>query len=179
MAGTCCDRHLALYIDIAIRHIHDRHVLQRGCLLRSIPVKLRQYLYTVNPSCSLHKWHSVCPVCLVLSSYTCLQILALMVLRQRGMRLTIVSILEDLAVKLPPVRHHIGLVQKQFTQRFEHEDVMMRQITPPGFNAAEKVRLLPAAAAACVMHASEDTISVKGHDVIKGAQWAEGRAQCD
>ena len=68
-----------------------------------------------------------------------LQILALMLLRQRGMRLTIISILEDLAVKLPPVRRNIDLVRAQFAQRFKHEDTMMQQITPPGFNAAEKV----------------------------------------
>ena len=70
-----------------------------------------------------------------------LQILALMLLRQRGMRLTIISILEDLAVKLPPVRRSIELVRLQFAQRFKHEDTMMQQITPPGFNAAEKVLL--------------------------------------
>ena len=68
-----------------------------------------------------------------------LQILALMLLRQRGMRLTIISILEDLAIKLPPVRRNIELVRLQFAQRFKHEDLMMQQITPPGFNAAEKV----------------------------------------
>ncbi len=71
-----------------------------------------------------------------------LQILALMLLRQRGMRLTIISILEDLAVKLPPVRRNIELVRLQFAARFKHEDLMMQQITPPGFNAAEKVYLL-------------------------------------
>ena len=62
-----------------------------------------------------------------------------MLLRQRGMRLTIISILEDLAIKLPPVRRNIELVRMQFAQRFKHEDLMMQQITPPGFNAAEKV----------------------------------------
>ena len=71
-----------------------------------------------------------------------LQILALMLLRQRGMRLTIISILEDLAIKLPPVRRNIELVRLQFAQRFKHEDLMMQQITPPGFNAAEKVCLV-------------------------------------
>lgn len=65
-----------------------------------------------------------------------------MVLRQRGMRLTILSILDDLAIKLPPVRANIDLVRGQFAKRFEHEDTMMRQITPPGFNAAEKVSLV-------------------------------------
>jgi len=65
-----------------------------------------------------------------------------MLLRQRGMRLTIISILEDLAVKLPPVRRNIELVRLQFAARFKHEDLMMQQITPPGFNAAEKVYLL-------------------------------------
>ncbi|KAL3146830.1 hypothetical protein ABBQ38_014805 [Trebouxia sp. C0009 RCD-2024] len=70
------------------------------------------------------------------------KILALMLLRQRGMRLTIISILEDLAVKLPPVRRNIDKVRQQFAQRFRHEDTMMQQITPPGFNAAEKVRHL-------------------------------------
>ena len=58
------------------------------------------------------------------------------------MRLTIISILEDLAVKLPPVRRNIELVRLQFAARFKHEDLMMQQITPPGFNAAEKVYLL-------------------------------------
>jgi hypothetical protein len=72
-----------------------------------------------------------------------LQILALMLLRQRGMRLTIISILEDLAEKLPPVQRNIELVRLQFAARFKHEDLMMQQITPPGFNAAEKVYLLP------------------------------------
>lgn len=67
------------------------------------------------------------------------QILALMLLRQRGMRLTIISILDDLAVKLPPLRHSIQQVRQQFASRFKHEDTMMQQITPPGFNAAEKV----------------------------------------
>ena len=71
-----------------------------------------------------------------------LQILALMVLRQRGMRLTIITILDDLAAKLPPVRNNLELVRRQFSQRFKHEDIMMQQITPPGFNAAEKVSLL-------------------------------------
>lgn len=70
------------------------------------------------------------------------KILALMLLRQRGMRLTIISILDDLAIKLPPVRRNIELVRHQFAQRFKHEDLMMQQITPPGFNAAEKVRHL-------------------------------------
>ena len=55
------------------------------------------------------------------------------------MRLTIISILDDLAIKLPPVRRNIELVRHQFAQRFKHEDLMMQQITPPGFNAAEKV----------------------------------------
>ncbi len=58
------------------------------------------------------------------------------------MRLTIISILEDLAVKLPPVRRNIELVRLQFAARFKHEDLMMQQITPPGFDAAEKVHLL-------------------------------------
>ena len=57
------------------------------------------------------------------------------------MRLTIISILDDLAVKLPPLRHSILQVRQQFASRFKHEDTMMQQITPPGFNAAEKVRL--------------------------------------
>ena len=65
-----------------------------------------------------------------------------MLLRQRGMRLTIISILDDLAVKLPPLRHSIKQVRQQFASRFKHEDTMMQQITPPGFNAAEKVTLL-------------------------------------
>ena len=82
-------------------------------------------------------------VALALCDVVCLlQILALMLLRQRGMRLTIISILEDLAVKLPPVRRNIELVRLQFAARFKHEDLMMQQITPPGFNAAEKVCLL-------------------------------------
>ena len=68
-----------------------------------------------------------------------LQVLALMLLRQRGMWLTIISILEDLAVKLPPVRRNIDLVRTQFAQRFKHTDTMMQHVTPPGFNAAEKV----------------------------------------
>ena len=79
------------------------------------------------------------------------QILALMVLRQRGMRLTIISMLEDLAVKLPPVRNNIELVQRQFSQRFKHEDIMMQQITPPGFNAAEKVSYSAASLAVRVL----------------------------
>ena len=62
-----------------------------------------------------------------------------MLLRQRGMRLTIISILDDLAVKLPPLRPSIQQVRQQFASRFKHEDTMMQQITPPGFNAAEKV----------------------------------------
>ena len=56
--------------------------------------------------------------------------------------MTIISILEDLATKLPPVRRNIELVRLQFAARFKHEDLMMQQITPPGFNAAEKVHLL-------------------------------------
>ena len=78
----------------------------------------------------------ICPVAMWV------QILALMLLRQRGMRLTIISILDDLAVKLPPLRHSIKQVRQQFASRFKHEDTMMQQITPPGFNAAEKVTLL-------------------------------------
>ncbi|KAL0043648.1 hypothetical protein WJX79_010854 [Trebouxia sp. C0005] len=106
------------------------------------------------------------------------KILALMLLRQRGMRLTIISILEDLAVKLPPVRRNIELVRLQFAARFKHEDLMMQQITPPGFNAAEKVRHL--------LH-SEDMVSslaahgVKPDDVLGSllGPWGASSPQTD
>ena len=115
-----------------------------------------------------------------------MQILALVLLRQRAMRLTIISILEDLAFKLPPARANIDMVRLQFARRFKHEDIMMQQITPPGFNPAEKVCMIllsPAGRAEsieCIVHnvctardSSSDTcLSSKLHYGTKrGRSW--------
>lgn len=87
-----------------------------------------------------------------------------MVLRQRGMRLTIISILDDLAAKLPPVRNNLELVRRQFSQRFKHEDIMMQQITPPGFNAAEKVST----------HICYNSIAAPCSNILGKAGWVGG-----
>lgn len=62
-----------------------------------------------------------------------------MVLRQRGMRLTILTMLDDLAYRLPQVQRNVMLVRKQFADRFRYEDILMQQITPAGYDATEKV----------------------------------------
>ncbi len=77
-------------------------------------------------------------------AHAALQVLALMLIRQRNMRITVTSFVEEMARVVPPLRRQLALTRRDFRQRFLAEEEMLNALTPPGFDAAARVRPCPA-----------------------------------
>ena len=62
-----------------------------------------------------------------------------MLIRQRNMRITVTSFVEEMARVVPPLRRQLALTRRDFRQRFLAEEEMLNALTPPGFDAAARV----------------------------------------
>ena len=73
-----------------------------------------------------------------------------MLIRQRNMRITVTSFVEEMARVVPPLRRQLALTRRDFRQRFLAEEEMLNALTPPGFDAAARVSpCLPPAMQQC------------------------------